>query len=399
MEIAFWIIGIFFGIILLAALDFTLGRKRHLAKVNKQTFPIRMSQLRIFTHGPDLFEDYFAELRKAKKHIHVLFYIVKNDQLSFEFTSILKDKAKQGVEVRLLVDWVGCSLSRKNIKKLKEAGVKFAYSQTPSFPFLFYKSQVRNHRKITVIDGEIGFAGGFNVGNEYVDKDKKLCPWRDYHIKMTGEGVKDLQKEFLLDWRDAAKINLLQTEYYFPPLPQGEISHQFVPSEGNLLENILFDLLSKAEKSIFIGTPYFIPSQRVFNELLSALRRGVSITILVPFKADHILVKEASYPYLRRLIKEGAAVHQYKKGFYHAKVLVIDDRLCDIGTANFDKRSMFLNFELNCLIYNKEFIRRVQAILHEDLRDSNLVSLADLNRFNPLRTLKERAAQTVSYFL
>jgi cardiolipin synthase A/B len=399
VEIVLWIFILFIGLTLLLALDFFIGRKRHLAQINNQKFPIRKSQLSIFTNGPDLFEDYFTELRRAEKHIHVLFYIVKDDSFSQEFLDILISKAQAGVEVRLLVDWVGGTISRKYKKQLKEAGVAFVHSQTPKLPFLFYTSQVRNHRKISVIDGKIGYTGGYNIGKEYINKDKKLSPWRDYHLKVTGEGVQDLQKEFLLDWKKAAKVDLLQNQIYFPPLSKGEIRHQFIPSEGNLLEQTLFDLITNAEKSIIIGTPYFIPSESIFTQLLKAIDRGVSLTLLVPFTADHMLVKEASFTYLRKLIKKGAEVHQYKKGFYHAKVLVIDDQLCDLGTANFDKRSMFLNFELNCLIYNQDVIRQVKTILHQDLLDSDQVSLSDLNSFNPFRSLKERAAQTVSYFL
>lgn len=399
MEISFWIFIVIVGLILLAALDFTFGRKQHLSKVNRRNFPIRKSDIDLFVHGPKLFEDYFKEVKKAKEHIHVLFYIVKNDQISNEFLSILKEKAREGVEVRLLVDWVGCRISRKSRKQLKEAGVEFAYSQKPKFPFLFYSSQVRNHRKITVLDGRIGYFGGFNIGKEYIDLDKKLTPWRDYHLKVKGEGVQDLQKEFLIDWKDSAKINLLQKEFYFPQLDEGTIHHQYVPSEGKLLEETLYELITKARKSIFIGTPYFIPSQRIFKELLAAIERGVSLTLIVPFKADHLLVKEASYQFLRTLLKSGAEVNQYQKGFYHAKILVIDDSLCDIGTANFDKRSMFLNFELNCLVYDSDFIRRVKAILQQDLLDSKQVSLSELTNFNPYRALKERTARTVSYFL
>jgi len=399
VEIAFWIVSTVISITLLLALDFMIGRKLHLSRLRRKHYPERQSQLRIFTNGPELFTDYFHELRKAKKHIHVLFYIVKDDGISQEFMAILKQKAQEGVEVRLLVDWVGCYLSRKSIKALKTAGVEFVYSQKPNFPFLFYKSQVRNHRKITVIDGMLGYAGGYNVGKEYNNQDKKLNPWRDYHLKIAGEGVHDLQEQFLLDWQRAAKVNLLQKDVYFPPLARGEIRQQFVPSEGNLLEGVLYELLQKAEKSIFIGTPYFIPSPKVFNQLLSALDRGVSVTLLVPFMSDHALVQEASYTYLRTIIKHGATVYQYKKGFYHAKVLLIDDRLCDLGTANFDKRSMYLNFELNCMIFNRDFITRVQMILRQDILDSKEVSLDDLNRFNPFRSLKERVALTFSYFL
>jgi cardiolipin synthase A/B len=399
VELAYWIFGIIAGLILLLALDFKIGRKRHLEQVNKKYFPIRNSNLDIFTAGPELFADYFDELRKAKHHIHILFYIVKNDDFSKEFLSILQEKAKEGVEVRLMVDWVGATISRKSIRQLKESGAEFAFSRKPSLPFLFYSSQVRNHRKITILDGKIGYTGGFNIGKEYIDLEKKLSPWRDYHLKLTGEGVQDLQREFFLDWKDASGTNLLQNKIYFPELEKGRIRQQFVPSEGQMLEDILFNLIQKAEKSIFIGTPYFIPSRKIFEELLRSMERGVALKLLVPFKSDHILVKEASYPYIRVMIKHGAEIHQYQKGFYHAKVLVIDDKICDIGTANFDQRSMFLNFELNCMIYDQEFITKVNTILRQDLLDSEVINLNELNGFNPFRSMKEQAARTLSYFL
>jgi cardiolipin synthase A/B len=394
--IVFWIIA---GLAIWVSADFMLGRKQHLAKANTNLLPIRESNLEIFARGPELFDDLFSELKKAKQHIHILFYIVQDDKISQQFLKILKDKAQTGVEVRLLVDWVGNGLKRKTIQSLKSAGVEFAYSQTPKIPFLFYSSQVRNHRKITVVDGRIGYLGGFNIGKEYYDQDPKLSPWRDYHLKITGEGVVDLQKEFLEDWRAAAKVSLLQDKAYFPSLQKGQISHQIVPTEGILLEDMISRLILNAEKSIFIGTPYFIPSKRVFQLLREAIQRGVSVTVLVPFTSDHILVKEAANPYLRALLKDGAEVHQYMKGFYHSKVLMVDEKICDIGTANFDKRSMFLNYELNCLIYDVDFISRVKLILTEDLLNSQKASHQDFNRVNLLLSIKETAARTISYFL
>jgi cardiolipin synthase A/B len=399
MEIGWIVFGIIAGLALWVYTDFILGRKNHLASANQNILPVRESDLSIFAKGPELFDDLFTEIKKAKQHIHILFYIVQDDKISQEFMSILKEKAKSGVEVRLLVDWVGSGLKRKSIQSLKDAGVEFAYSQTPKFPYLFYSSQVRNHRKITVIDGRISYLGGFNIGKEYNNQDPKLSPWRDYHLKMTGEGVEDLQREFLEDWRAAAKVNLLQDKAYFPPLEKGAIRQRLVPTEGILLEEMFMNLISESEKSIFIGTPYFIPSKRVFAHLLDAIKRGVSVTILVPCKADHILVKEASHPYLRTLLKEGAEVYQYLKGFYHAKVIIIDDQVCDVGTANFDKRSMFLNYELNCLIYDPAFIKKVKHIVTEDVLNSQKASLKDLNRVNLLLSIKETAARTISYFL
>ncbi|MCM3664593.1 cardiolipin synthase [Mesobacillus subterraneus] len=387
------------GLALWVCADFMLGRKKHLANANTNVLPVRESNLEIFTKGPELFDNLFSEIKKAKQHIHILFYIVQDDKISQEFLSILKEKAQAGVEVRLLVDWVGSGLKRKTIQSLKDAGVEFAYSQTPKFPFLFYSSQVRNHRKISVIDGRIAYLGGFNIGKEYFNQDPKLSPWRDYHLKMTGEGVMDLQREFLKDWRAAAKVNLLQDKAYFPPLEKGPFSHKLIPTEGILLEELFSDLISQAQKSIFIGTPYFIPSKRVFDLLRNAIKRGVSVTVLVPFTADHVLVKEASLPYLRTLLTDGADVYQYLKGFYHAKIVLIDDKVCDVGTANFDKRSMFLNYELNCLIYDPDFIKKIKHILTEDILNSQKANLQDFNRVNPLLSIKETAARTISYFL
>ncbi|WP_102264615.1 cardiolipin synthase [Mesobacillus jeotgali] len=395
MGIGWILFFILAGLALWVFMDFTLGRKKHLASAKTNTLPVRESDLVIFAEGPKLFDDLFSELKNAKQHIHILFYIVQDDKISQEFLSILKQKVKDGVEVRLMVDWVGSGLKRKTIKSLKAAGVEFAYSQMPKLPFLFYSSQVRNHRKITVIDGQIAYLGGFNIGEEYNNHDPKLSPWRDYHLKMTGEGVSDLQSEFLEDWHAAAKVNLLQNIGYFPVLKKGAIRHQIVPTEGILLEEMMSDLITNAKTSIFIGTPYFIPSKRVFNLLRDAIKRGVSVTVLVPLVSDHVLVKEASYPYLRTLIKDGVEVYQFLNGFYHAKVLLVDDEVCDVGTANFDKRSMFLNYELNCLIYDGDFIKKVKRILTEDILNSRKAALDDFSR----ALLKEKAASTISYFL
>ncbi|WLR55274.1 cardiolipin synthase [Mesobacillus subterraneus] len=395
MDFGWILIAIIAGLVLWLYADFMLGRKKHLANAQTNRLPVRKSNLAIFAEGPKLFDDLFSEIKNAKQHIHILFYIVQDDKISQEFLTIVKEKVKSGVEVRLMVDWVGNGLKRKTINSLKAAGVEFAYSQMPKLPFLFYSSQVRNHRKITVIDGEIAYLGGFNIGKEYNNQDPKLSPWRDYHLKITGEGVSDLQSEFLEDWHAAAKVNLLQNIAYFPSLEKGAIRHQIVPTEGILLEEMMSDLISNAKTSIFIGSPYFIPSKRVFNLLRDAITRGVSVTVLVPLISDHALVKEASFPYLRTLIKDGAEIYQYLNGFYHAKILLVDDQVCDVGTANFDKRSMFLNYELNCLIYDSEFIEKIKRILTEDILNSRKAALDDFNR----GTLKEKAASTISYFL
>lgn len=381
-------------------LDFQLGKKKHLSIVSKNETAIIHGNFDIFTHGKKLFADYFHELRNAKKHIHVLFYIVKDDYISQEFFSILKEKARNGVEVRLLIDRLGSwKVKKAAVKALRAAGVQFAFSNTIKLPYLFYSLQVRNHRKISIIDGEIGYLGGFNIGKEYIDEEPALGLWRDYHLKITGPSVNFLQSEFLMDWAEYAGKNLQADSAYFPVLEGGAVRHQFMPTEAHYLEQNYLRLIQKADHSMIIGTPYFIPSNKILAELLAALKRGVQLSIIVPFTSDHLLVQEASFRYLRKLLRAGAAVYQYKKGFYHAKTLMIDYKICDIGTANFDKRSMFLNKEINCYIYDPAFIQRLMDVLKKDIGDSERLTLAELNKSNPVRSIKEFIAAIVSYFL
>lgn len=397
MKILLTIAVILLIIALWLSLDFTLGRKKQLKGLKRVNSPFRASTIDIFTQGPELFADFFSELKKATHHIHILFYIVKDDPISKEFLSILKEKADEGIEVRLLLDRMGSfPIKRKTIESLKRHGIHFSFAHAPKLPFLFYTLQARNHRKITVIDGKIGYIGGFNIGKEYINLDPKLSPWRDYHLKMAGEGVADLQKEFLIDWYKETNTNLLGMNAYFPALHTGNIQHQIIPSKGAFLEDTFSSLINRAKTNIFIGTPYFIPSEKLLNDLLAAQERGIALTILVPKISDHILVKEASYPALRKLLEYGATVYEFQTGFYHAKTMIIDNKVCDIGTANFDRRSLFINYEVNCYIYDQPFIKKVQAVIKKDLQDSRQISLSELKR---RRNFKEYAARLAAPLL
>jgi cardiolipin synthase A/B len=399
MKLLFILLGLILLIIIWFYLDFRLGYRKHRKIVRNQETPILQGDFDIFPHGKELFADYFDELKNAKQHIHVLFYIAKNDPITYELFEILKSKAREGVEVRLLLDRIGSiGVKKKSVASLREAGVFFAFSNRIKLPYLFYSSQVRNHRKISIIDGEIGYFGGFNVGMEYIDEDPKLSPWRDYHLKITGESVSFLQQEFFVDWQEYGE-KVHDVTKYIKQLPKGKVRQYFVPTEAGQLEARHLDFIKKANKAIMIGSPYFIPSKKIMHELILAARRGIEVTIIVPFTADHILVQEASYRYLRRLLREGVHVYQFTNGFYHAKSIIIDDRLCDIGTANFDKRSLFLNKEINCYFLDKEFVARFKEVFVKDIHESRPLTLSDLNHPNLFRTVKEVIAGSISYFL
>ncbi|PEX88632.1 cardiolipin synthase [Bacillus cereus] len=381
-------------------IDFSYGRLLHLKRVRSRNFPLRQSDFHLYTYGKDLYDALFTDIKQAKHHVHVLFFIVKNDKISREFLKLLIDKAQEGIEVRLLLDRFGSHhLSNEAIRSLQKHGVSFSFCHKVKFPFLFFSANQRNHRKITVIDGEIGYIGGFNIGEEYLGHNQKLGLWRDYHLRLTGEGVQDLQKQFLHDWFDETNKNLLDTSLYFPKQQTGAILHQFIPTDGAYLQNTFLHLIENAKEELFIGTPYFIPSKKIMNALLKARERGVQITILVPEKADHALVREAKFPYCRKLIRAGCNIYAFQQGFFHAKIIIADNHTCDIGTANFDKRSLYINHEINCLLYDKHFIQTVKTKLHEDLECSSLLSFEDVNPLSLVDRGKEWLGTILAFFL
>ncbi|WP_078378584.1 cardiolipin synthase [Sutcliffiella halmapala] len=381
-------------------IDFQLGRKNHLKKVSKKEFPKRHSDMTLYTNGSALFNDLFQDLRNADHHIHSLFYIVQDDHISKEFFSILIDKARKGVEVRLLLDRVGSkNVKKQQIQELKDNNIEVYYCHLPTFPYFFYSLNQRNHRKITVVDGTIGYIGGFNIGKEYLGQDPELGVWRDYHLKMLGEGVQDLQSQFLQDWLEESRVDLTTAPQYFPPLTKGKSLHQIVPTNGAFLSDTFLMLLKRAQKSVMICTPYFIPSEKLLDELLYTLSKGIKVTILVPVKEDHPLVRDAAFPYYPALIEAGAEIYRFYQGFYHAKVIVIDDKVCDIGTANFDKRSLFLNHEINCLIFDTNFIKQTTSEIMEDIHNSEKLTMEFIQNRSLLEKGKEQLTKIISPLL
>jgi cardiolipin synthase A/B len=382
--------------------DFKLGRSRFIRTRTRRKYENRYSDISLISRGPELFDKMFTDIKNAESSIHTLFYIVQNDHLGHRFLDLLKEKAKEGVKVRLMMDQIGSfHVPKSKVHMLRSVGVEVAYCQTIKFPFPFFSSQQRNHRKITVIDGTCGYLGGYNVGKEYIDENDKpeLSPWRDYHMRIEGEGVRDLQTEFCIDWHRATGKDLTNDQMYFPPSRKGSLKHRIFPTEGVNIEQFFGEFIEEAKESIMIGTPYFIPTNHLMDKLLKALDRGVKLTIIVPNQADHALVKEASFPYLRQLLAKGALVYQFMNGFYHGKVMVIDDHFCDIGTANFDQRSFFLNLELNNLIYDKHFIEIVKKEIDKDIKESDRLTAGELESVSFFTRCKEKVASAISILL
>lgn len=337
----------------------------------------------IYPESNLFFNSLLEELKKAEEYINIQFYIFKDDRIGKEIIEILKEKAQSGVEVRLLYDAVGGrNLSRKAVKEMKEAGVQVA-NFFPSFlNIINFNINFRNHRKIVVIDGKVGFVGGFNVGDEYLGRDPKFGEWRDTHIKLTGSCVIDLSMRFLLDWRYTTKENLDLAKYFTKKREKstGNVGIQIVSSGPDIteLDEIKYGymkMIQKARDYVYIQSPYLILDKTLMETLKVACLSGVDVRIMIPSKPDHPFVYWASYSYAGELLDYGAKIYTYgEDAFLHAKTIVYDDSVASIGTANMDIRSFELNFEVNAFIYSEEKAREQRMIFEKDIENSREIT-------------------------
>lgn len=334
------------------------------------------NEVKIYTDGQDKFYDLLNNIENAKHHVHLEYYIIKNDNLGNRLLDLLEKKAKEGIEVRFLFDSIGGRhIPEETIGRLKSSGVKVAVFFASNLPFFNFKINYRNHRKIVVIDGKTAFIGGFNVGDEYLGLNKKIGYWRDTHIKIRGDAVIDLQTRFFLDWGYASKEDLMFLPKYFPDSNNnGNVGIQIISSGPDKLDEIIksnyVKMINSAKKSILIQTPYFVPDASVFESLKIAAMSGVDVKIMIPCKPDHPFVYWATYWYCGGLLQYGVKVYTYEYGFLHAKTIVIDGVVSSVGTANFDVRSFKLNFECNAVIYDTDTSTALYEYFMEDLNYS-----------------------------
>lgn len=332
------------------------------------------NDIRIYTDGREKFRALISEMKQAKHYIHLQYYIIRNDELWQEIEKVLVEKAQEGVEVRVLFDSMGCrSMHNKDWERLEREGIQVA----EFFPALLGKLQLRinyrNHRKIVVIDGRIGFVGGFNVGREYLGREKKFGYWRDTHLCIEGAAVTSLAVRFVLDWNYAAGENLFQEDSLFglPKYVRGgrepvQIISSGPDSQTKTIHDNYLRLIHKAKDHIYIQTPYFIPDDSILDALKIAARSGVDVRIMIPCKPDHPFVYWATYSYIGEMVEAGARCYTYDNGFLHAKMLTIDGAAACVGTANMDMRSFGLNFEVNATIYGRETAGKLEEAFEED---------------------------------
>lgn len=342
---------------------------------------------KILTNGNETFTKIKACLKQARHHIHMEYYIVRDDVLGREIKDILIEKARNGVEVRFLYDSVGSwKLPQTYIRDLSRAGVKIVPFYPVKIPLFNNRINYRNHRKIIVIDGDVGFIGGLNIGDEYMGRNSYFGFWRDTHLWVHGEAVRSLQLIFIRDWFYNADEQFDVQPYLTETKAHGEHlgGVQMVAGgpdqDWEVIKSLFFSMIVSAKKSIWIASPYFVPDEDILSALKIAALSGIDVRMLVPARPDKRIVFYASRSYFSELLEAGAKIYAYQLGFLHSKILIIDHQLASIGSSNMDLRSFHLNFEINAFLYRSKSVEKLVQDYLTDLDHSEEIKWQDFRK-------------------
>lgn len=335
------------------------------------------NDVEVYPSAKDAIDSMYHAIEGATEFIHFQSYIfASKDKVGKKFLHLLKQKAKEGVEVRLLVDSVGSwGLNRKFHREMKEAGVHSFEFLKVVFPWLTHRVNYRNHRKILVVDGRVGFVGGINIADRYYyGLDDVGGQWRDTHIKVMGSAVNGMQSTFIQDWYFASRQHINEKRY-FNHLPNAGKLRMQVASSGpdsdwHIIEQAFVSVISSAKDYVYIQSPYFLPTESILMALMVAAMSGTDVRLMIPHKSDGKFTQRASHSYLKEMLDAGVRVFRYKAGFIHSKMIVADDTLCTIGSSNMDFRSFESNFEINAFIYDGGVAKDCRRTFLKDEKDS-----------------------------
>ena len=350
--------------------------------------PFKNNKVELFTNGYSFFLSLIADIGRARHHIHVDVYIFENDALGRLVRDVLIDKARQGVEVRVIYDDVGSwSTDSEFFEQMRDAGVEVSPFLPVRFPQFAGKVNYRNHRKIFVIDGEVGYVGGYNIATRYV-KGRDGMSWRDTMVRLTGNGVYGIQCTFLIDWYFVDRTMISSRDYY-PPLSSAPVKGCISPVVNSCISQMVNSspsspypsimhgyvrALIEAQRYVYIQTPYFMPTESVLVAMKTAAIGGVDVRLMVPRKGDAHVVAWASRTYLREIMEAGVKVYMYSGGFLHSKILVADDSMATCGSTNVDFRSFENNFESNVFFYDADTAVRFRKMFEVDITSSVLLN-------------------------
>ncbi|MFP4556465.1 MAG: cardiolipin synthase [Bacteroidales bacterium] len=337
------------------------------------------NKVKIYQTGKRTFNAILSALKSATQSIHLEFYIVNNDEIGNTIKEILVDKAKQGVEVRLIFDDVGSwNLPKKYIKEITDAGGEVYPFQPVKFPLFTSKINYRNHRKIIVVDGKVAYMGGMNIADRYLKGDGLLGTWYDTVLKIEGEAVHMLQLIFLVDWFFVSTKVLEDRSKYFPSHKVStqhslQITASGPDSDWASIMQAFFVAINNAKKHIYIASPYFVPNESILTALKTASLSGIDVRIMLPGKSDSTVVYWSSMSYVKELLDAGINVYLFHGGFNHSKILMIDSKFASVGSANMDIRSFEDNFEVLTMIYDEELTITLEERFLKDIKKSKQV--------------------------
>lgn len=379
--------------------------------INQSLSPItEYNDVKLLINGENKFPEVLKALKNAKHHIHIEYYIFDNDEIGGKIMDLLIEKAKEGLEVRFIFDDFGSrEIRKKQLARLKDGGVAV-------FPFykikliaLANRLNYRNHRKIIVIDGTIGFVGGINVSDKYINSESKKSElfWRDTHLKIEGSAVAALQYIFMGDWNYCSGETLKPNINFFPEIKEIASSSKKIvqiaasgpDSDTPLIQQTLLRAINLAKEELLITTPYFIPGESIMDSLVIVASSGIKVKLLVPGISDSLLVNFAARSNYGRLLNAGAEIYLYQKGFVHAKTMVVDKQLVMVGTANMDIRSFDLNFEVNAIVYDAEIANELREAFFEDIKSAVKIDTKKWNERSKMIQLTEKLAGLCSPLL
>lgn len=362
------------------------------------------NHIEIFTSGQEKFDALKRDMRAAKEYIHLQYYIFARDKIGREIRDILVQKAQEGVKVRVIYDHIGSFLLNMSFfRKMRKAGVE-------AYPFLKVtimefanRLNWRNHRKMVIIDGKIGYIGGMNIADRYVTGSKHKLPWRDTHLRITGNALKGLQYSFAVDWNFMKRSLLTETTLTHEVAPGSPDGMQIVSSgptgRWNAISHVFLKAIANAKRSIYIQTPYFLPTDGLLKVLQSAALAKIDVRLMVPRTPDSRLLKYSSYSYIKECLQAGIKVYFYEHTMMHAKSVIVDDEFVTTGSTNFDFRSFEHNFECNVMVYSKQFNERMKRIFMADLKNCTRITLPHWRRRPARQRVFESLARLMSPIL
>lgn len=367
------------------------------------------NNFKLLINGEEKFPEVLKMMAKAENHIHMEYYAWENDSRGNQIKDILLQKVKQGVKVRVIYDaYASRKITNNIVAELRNGGAEIYPIIKVKLLGLANRINHRDHRKIIVIDGNIGFVGGINISDRYDNSIDTGLYWRDTHVMITGPGVANLQRHFIINWSACQPNKLKIDQELFPQstsLPnQKPVEMSQIIAGGPIypMSNIMLTyakIFSLAQKKLFITNPYFIPNETILDTLKLAAKSGIDVRIILPQKSDSAIVGAASKFYFNELLYAGVKIYLYKKGFIHAKTVVADNMLSVVGTANMDIRSFDLNFEIMSVVYGQQFATRLEEAFMNDLEVSDEVHYDEWMKQSKLKLLTYAVARLISSFL